>query len=115
MESRADMDVCAGLFEYYADMAEAFDGERDAAVDVKSDPDFGVRLVREPVGVVGMVTPWNYPLMQAVVKVAPALAAGCSLVLKPSSVCPATCLRLGDLAMAAGAPAGALNVVTGSG
>jgi len=54
-------------------------------------------------------------LMQAVVKVAPALAAGCSLVLKPSSVCPATCLRLGDLAVAAGAPAGALNVVTGTG
>merc|ERR1712176_1140702 len=62
-----------------------------------------------------MVTPWNFPLMQAAAKIAPALAAGCSMVLKPSSVCPATCLRLGDLALEAGLPSGALNIITGSG
>jgi betaine-aldehyde dehydrogenase len=79
------------------------------------DTDFNVRLVQEPAGVAGLVTPWNFPLMQAAAKVAPALAAGCSMVLKPSSVCPATCLRLGDLALEAGLPAGALNIVTGTG
>merc|ERR1719507_1881357 len=115
VEARADMDVCAGLFDYYADFAESFDHEKDTAVEVKSDPDFSVRLVQEPAGVVGMVTPWNFPLLQAAVKVAPALAAGCSMVLKPSSVCPSTCLRLGDLAQAAGLPAGALNIITGTG
>lgn len=114
-ESRADMDVCISCFDYYAGFADNFEHERETVVEAKSNPSFGVRLVREPVGVVGMVTPWNFPLMQAAVKVAPALAAGCSMVLKPSSVCPATCLRLGDLALAAGLPAGAMNIVTGTG
>ena len=70
-------------------------------------------LVREPVGVVGCITPWNFPLMQAVVKVAPALAAGCSVVLKPSPLASLTCVLLGEVAQEAGLPPGALNIVTG--
>jgi len=60
-----------------------------------------------------MITPWNFPLMQAVVKVAPALAAGCSMVLKPSPLSSMTCIMFAELAKSAGLPAGALNVITG--
>ena len=114
VEARADMDVCIGLLEYYAGLADSFDEERTTHVQT-SDTDFNVRLVAEPAGVVGLVTPWNFPLMQAVAKVAPAIAAGCAMVLKPSSVCPATCLRLGDLAIDAGLPPGALQIISGTG
>ena len=71
--------------------------------------------LREPVGVVGAIIPWNYPLMMAIWKVAPALAAGCTMVLKPASATPLTAIRLGELALEAGIPAGVLNVVTGPG
>jgi betaine-aldehyde dehydrogenase len=60
-----------------------------------------------------MVTPWNFPLMQAVLKVAPAMAAGCTMVLKPSPWASLTCIMLGDVARSAGAPPGVLNVITG--
>src|SRR5207247_10379332 len=69
---------------------------------------------REPVGVVGQVAPWNYPIMMAIWKIAPALAAGCTVVLKPSSATPLTALRLAELA-AEIFPKGVLNVVTGPG
>lgn len=114
LESRADMDVCISVFNYYATFADKFDEEKTTHVK-SSDADFDIRLVQEPAGVVGLVTPWNFPLMQAAVKIAPAIAAGCSMVLKPSSVCPATCLRLGDLALAAGLPPGAMNIISGTG
>jgi acyl-CoA reductase-like NAD-dependent aldehyde dehydrogenase len=71
--------------------------------------------LREPVGVVGAIIPWNYPLMMAAWKVAPALAAGNTLILKPASATPLTALRLGELALEAGIPAGVLNVVPGPG
>ena len=70
---------------------------------------------REPVGVVGAIIPWNFPLMMAVWKVGPALATGCSIVLKPAEDTPLTALRLAELALEAGFPKGALNVVTGDG
>jgi betaine-aldehyde dehydrogenase len=70
---------------------------------------------REPLGVVGQVSPWNYPLWMAVWKIAPALAAGNSVVLKPASATPLTTVRLAELAAEAGVPAGVLNVVTGRG
>ncbi len=70
---------------------------------------------REPIGVVGQVSPWNYPMWMAIWKVGPALAAGDSIVLKPASATPLTTLRLADLALEAGVPAGVLNVVTGRG
>jgi aldehyde dehydrogenase (NAD+) len=72
-------------------------------------------VVREPVGVVGAITPWNYPLHQITLKVAPALAAGCTVVLKPSEVAPFNAFILAECAAAAGLPAGVLNVVTGTG
>jgi acyl-CoA reductase-like NAD-dependent aldehyde dehydrogenase len=71
-------------------------------------------VVREPVGVVGAITPWNYPLHQITLKVAPALAAGCTVVLKPASATPLTALFLARLSAGAGLPKGVLNVVTGS-
>lgn len=71
--------------------------------------------VREPIGVVGQIVPWNYPLAMAAWKVATALAAGCTIVLKPSEVTPLTALRLGELALEAGLPEGVLNIVTGYG
>jgi betaine-aldehyde dehydrogenase len=72
-------------------------------------------VVKEPVGVVGCITPWNYPLHQVVAKVAPALAAGCTVVLKPSEVAPLTAFILAEIADGSGLPAGVLNIVTGYG
>jgi acyl-CoA reductase-like NAD-dependent aldehyde dehydrogenase len=71
--------------------------------------------LREPVGVVGAIIPWNYPLMMAAWKVAPALATGNTLVLKPASATPLTAIRLGELALEAGLPPGVVNVITGPG
>lgn len=72
-------------------------------------------VLKEPVGVVGCITPWNYPLHQVVAKVAPALAAGCTVVLKPSEVAPLTAFILAEIADEAGLPAGVFNLVTGLG
>ncbi|HJQ67561.1 MAG TPA: aldehyde dehydrogenase family protein [Blastocatellia bacterium] len=72
-------------------------------------------IVKEPVGVVGCITPWNYPLHQVVAKVAPALAAGCTVVLKPSEVAPLTAFILAEIIDEAGVPAGVFNLVTGVG
>jgi acyl-CoA reductase-like NAD-dependent aldehyde dehydrogenase len=71
--------------------------------------------LKEPVGVAGQIVPWNYPLMMTTWKLAPALAAGCSIVLKPDSATPLTALRLAELATEVGFPAGAINVVPGPG
>ncbi|WP_265516867.1 aldehyde dehydrogenase [Nitratireductor luteus] len=72
-------------------------------------------VVREPVGVVGLVLPWNFPLLMMAWKIGPALAAGCSLVIKPAGETSLTALRIAELAHEAGVPAGVLNIVTGSG
>jgi aldehyde dehydrogenase (NAD+) len=80
------------------------------------DERIGTSLVtREPIGVVGAITPWNYPLHQVVTKVAAALAAGCTVVLKPSEVAPLSAYVLAEILAAAGLPAGAFNLVTGTG
>ena len=71
--------------------------------------------LKEPVGVAGQIVPWNYPLMMTTWKLAPALAAGCAVVLKPDSATPLTALRLGELAAEVGFPAGAVNIVPGPG
>jgi acyl-CoA reductase-like NAD-dependent aldehyde dehydrogenase len=73
------------------------------------------RVLREPVGVLGAITPWNYPLNQIAAKVAPALAAGCTVVLKPSEVVPLNAFILAEVIEAAGLPAGVFNLVTGTG
>ena len=70
---------------------------------------------REPVGVCGQIVPWNFPLLMAIWKLAPALAAGCTVVLKPAEQTPLSALRLGELALEAGLPPGVLNVLTGDG
>src|SRR5436309_16089014 len=82
-------------------------------------PDVGEQalalITREPVGVVGVVVPWNFPMTLAAWKIAPALAAGCTVVVKPSEFSPLSMQRLGELALDAGLPPGVLNVVTGNG
>ncbi len=72
-------------------------------------------ILREPVGVVGLVLPWNFPLLMLAWKTGPALAAGCSVVLKPAAETTLSTLRVAELAAEAGLPAGVLNIVTGSG
>lgn len=91
-------------------------GVADVAESFAWSEEIGNSLVlREPIGVVGAITPWNYPLHQIVAKVAPALAAGCTVVLKPSEVAPLTAGILAEIAAAAGVPDGVFNVVHGTG
>ncbi|MBD1371857.1 betaine-aldehyde dehydrogenase [Hazenella sp. IB182357] len=111
IESEADMDDIASVFRYYAGLADKDGGE---TIDPPSS-DAESRVVREPVGVCGMITPWNYPLLQASWKIAPALAAGCTFVLKPSEITPLTTLKIAEIMEQVGFPAGVVNVVTGPG
>ena len=98
------------FFQWYAELIDKTFGK------VAPTAESAVALiVKEPVGVVGLVLPWNFPLLMAAWKLAPALAAGCSAVLKPAEQTPLTALRLAELAMEAGVPAGVLNVVPGFG
>src|SRR5271154_827022 len=87
-----------------------------AITEIKLEQEIGNSLVmREPYGVVGAITPWNYPLHQIMAKVAPALAAGCTVILKPSEVAPLNAFLLAEACEAIGLPAGVLNIVTGYG
>ncbi len=110
-ESRWDMADVADVFAYYAKLA----GEDRTEQLSAPDPNQSSRLVRESVGVCSLICPWNYPLLQASWKVAPALAAGCTMVIKPSEITPLTTIRLTELAVEAGVPAGVLNLVLGTG
>ena len=84
--------------------------------EAKLEEELGNSLViKEPIGVVGCVTPWNYPLHQVVCKIAPALAAGCTIVLKPAEMAPLSAFMLAEAAHEIGLPKGVLNVVSGSG
>jgi betaine-aldehyde dehydrogenase len=107
------MSDAIATLDYYANLAEDLANQKGYPLDV-SDQDFSSEVVREPMGVIAAITPWNYPLLMALQKVAPALAAGCCVVLKPSELAPLSCLYLADAAKEAGAPPGALNVITGS-
>ncbi|GAA1006449.1 betaine-aldehyde dehydrogenase [Streptomyces sp. F-3] len=109
-ESRMDVEDVANAFRYFAEIADK-DGGR--VVDV--GPDVLSRVVYQPVGVCALITPWNYPLLQASWKVAPALAAGNTFVLKPSETTPLTSIALIRLVEEAGAPPGVANLVLGSG
>lgn len=111
-EALWDIDDTAGCFEFYAGLAES--GAADEPIALP-DARFSSRAVREPVGVIAAIIPWNYPMLMASWKVAPALAAGCTMVLKPSELTPLTALELAAIAAEAGLPAGVLNVVTGFG
>ncbi|MES2017749.1 MAG: aldehyde dehydrogenase family protein [Pseudomonadota bacterium] len=113
-EARWDISDAAFCFDYYADMAERVELEGDAVQDV-GDARFQCRIRREPLGVVAAITPWNFPLLMAAWKVAPALAAGCCVVLKPSEICPLSCTELARYLHQAGLPPGVFNLVTGLG
>ncbi|MCF6525153.1 aldehyde dehydrogenase family protein [Streptomyces sp. JJ36] len=111
-EGRVDVDDVTAAFRYFADLVMHESGGR--VVDAGS-PDVHSVVVHEPVGVCAMITPWNYPLLQASWKVAPALAAGNTFVVKPSEVTPLSTLHLVKLLAEAGLPDGVANVVTGAG
>ncbi|KAJ0983844.1 hypothetical protein J5N97_002200 [Dioscorea zingiberensis] len=113
-EAAWDMDDVAGCFEYYADLAEALDRKQRAPLSIPMET-FKSYVLREPIGVVGLITPWNYPLLMATWKVAPALAAGCTTILKPSELASVTCLELADICREVGLPPGVLNILTGLG
>ncbi len=98
------------VFDYYAGAANKVFGQ---TIPV-SKPGIDMTL-REPIGVVGLIVPWNFPLLMASWKLGPALAAGNTCILKPASLSPMTALRVGQLALEAGIPPGVLNVVTGPG
>lgn len=111
-EGRVDVDCVRDAFLYFADLLAAESGGR--VVDAGSDDIHSV-VVHEPVGVCALITPWNYPLLQASWKIAPALAAGNTFVVKPSEITPLTTVVLVELLMEAGLPLGAANIVTGPG
>ena len=110
-ESYIDIDDVVSVFRYYARLAAV---ESDRLVDV-GDPTVISRVVREPIGVCVLIAPWNYPLLQISWKIAPALAAGCTMVAKPSEVTPLSTIALVRLAEEAGVPAGVLNLIQASG
>lgn len=110
VESRDEVDGAAGVFEYYAGAVTRLYG---LTIPVgRGGFDY---TLRQPLGVVAAIVPWNYPLLIAAWKVAPALAAGNCVLLKPASLSPLTAIRLGELALEAGFPAGVLNVLPGPG
>ncbi len=113
-EALWDVDDAAGCFALYAELARELDGRQERAVALP-DERFTAAVRYTPVGVAGQIIPWNYPLLMAVWKVAPALAAGATMVLKPSELTPVTALELAALAEQVALPAGVLNVVTGTG
>lgn len=107
-----DLNVGSEMLRYYAGWATKLKGE---TVSIGDPGDYQAYTVREPVGVVAQIIPWNFPLLMAILKIAPALAAGCTLVLKPAEETSLTALRLGELIAEAGFPAGVVNIVTGNG
>ncbi|WP_420411803.1 aldehyde dehydrogenase family protein [Roseibium sp.] len=109
-EAEGDVQGSARLFEYYAGAADKLDGR-----SVNLGPAYTAFTVREPVGVTGHIIPWNYPTSTFARGVAPALAAGCSVVAKPAETTPFTALVMAELLSEAGVPDGLVNVVTGLG
>ncbi|WP_191630961.1 aldehyde dehydrogenase family protein [Pseudomonas fluorescens] len=113
-EAGIDVDDVIATFEYYAELAEGLDAGQDSNVPLPSD-DFSARLRREPCGVVGLIVPWNFPMVTTAWKLAPALAAGCCVVLKPSEVTPLPELELAAIIAESGLPNGVFNLVCGTG
>ena len=116
MARYVDVGLSVDFIRYMAGWATKIEGSTmELSVPLVRDREFFGFTRREPVGVVGAIIPWNFPLLMAIWKLAPALAAGCTMILKPAEDTPLTALRLGELAVEAGYPAGVLNVVTGLG
>ena len=109
-QARTDVQVAARYFEFFGGIADKIMGNT-----IPLGPGFLDYTIREPIGVSAQIVPWNYPIQIGARGVAPALAAGCAVVLKPSSEAPMTALRLGEIALACALPPGVLNVVPGTG
>jgi len=111
----ADMNLVLQCYRYYAGWADKIHGSVvNPSGPVAGRGHYGV-VEREPVGVVGQIIPWNFPMLMQAWKLGPALATGCSVVLKPAEQTPLTALRIGELAIEAGFPAGAINILPGDG
>ena len=108
----ADVAGAAEKLRYYAGWATKLTG---STLDVSMPGNFHTYTLREPVGVCGLIVPWNFPLLMAVSKIAPALAAGCTVILKPAEQTPLSAIRLGELVQEVGFPEGVINIVTGMG
>src|SRR5450631_867111 len=108
----ADVPLAVDLFRYMAGWASKIEGN---TIPLSMPGKYLAYTLREPVGVVGQIIPWNFPLLMAAWKLGPALAAGCTIILKPAEQTPLTALRLGELAMEAGFPDGVVNIVPGYG
>ena len=113
-EAGIDLDDAIACYRYYAGQAKALDDRQGQLVSVEME---GVeaRTYHDPVGVVGLIAPWNFPLVTSAWKLAPALAAGCTAVLKPSEVTPLPELVMAEIALEIGLPAGVLNLLNGDG
>src|SRR5437763_1641062 len=109
-QARTDVQVAARYFEFFAGIADKIMGNT-----IPLGPGFLDYTLREPIGVAAQLVPWNYPIQIGARGVAPALAAGCTVVLKPSSEAPMTALKLGEIGLQCGLPPGVLNVVPGTG
>lgn len=113
-EALIDLDDAIATYDYYATLAAGLDRQQEQPVALAA-AGYESRVRYEAAGVVALVVPWNFPLVTTAWKVAPALAAGCTVVLKPSEVTPIVELEMGEVALAAGLPAGVLNIVNGDG
>jgi phenylacetaldehyde dehydrogenase len=112
----ADVPLAADLFHYMAGWATKIEGNTiDISVPYMPGANFHSYTLREPVGVVGQIIPWNFPLLMAAWKLGPALTTGCTVVLKPAEQTPLTAIRLAELIAEAGVPDGVVNVVPGFG
>jgi phenylacetaldehyde dehydrogenase len=112
----ADVPLAADLFHYMAGWATKIEGSTiNISVPYMPGANFHSYTLREPIGVVGQIIPWNFPLLMAAWKLGPALATGCTVVLKPAEQTPLTALRLAELIAEAGVPDGVVNVVSGFG
>jgi len=112
----ADIPLAVDLFRYMAGWATKIEGTTiPISVPYTPGAKYLAYTVREPVGVVGQIIPWNFPLLMAAWKLGPALATGCTVVLKPAEQTPLTALRLGELIQEAGIPDGVVNIVPGYG
>jgi phenylacetaldehyde dehydrogenase len=112
----ADVPLAVDLFRYMAGWATKIEGNTiPISVPYTPGAQYLAYTLREPVGVVGQIIPWNFPLLMAAWKLGPALATGCTVVLKPAEQTPLSCLRLGELIQEAGIPDGVVNIVPGYG
>jgi phenylacetaldehyde dehydrogenase len=107
-----DLPFSCELLRYMGGWSTKITGQ---SIPISAPGDWHAYSLREPIGVVGQIIPWNFPLLMAVWKIAPALAAGCTIVLKPAEQTPLSALRLGELIQAAGFPDGVVNIITGDG